>query len=276
MKKRSIKNQLSFLRFVANNCSDHQLEDILFEIQPEQLEAVRQLFKAVTKKNPEKFLPRYISSKFPNNQKASKSKKAAADRLEKRLKKFTEKLLEEKASRPNLRQEKHFIRDIVVQGLQLLDDSQDLCSVRSCSEYQRQTPISESGNKSKDRRKKKKKETFDRKKTFHTVSLKENVEESSEGSESESVENFENEISEREEQRFSERRKRGEREEGEEEGYEEGESEGEEEGEEETEESLSSDESAITSSDSEDNGNNPKRQFIVPRKKSKKTKDRKR
>jgi len=121
-----LKKHLGFLNFVVFEASEYQLASIIYEIEPEQLEAIRNLVKNLIKQNNKLALEYYLKKDSPFSDVRVKGvnstrKKISHADLKKveALKNFIQKLITEKASRPMLRNRASFLKFLMVKGLNL-------------------------------------------------------------------------------------------------------------------------------------------------------------
>ena len=121
-----LKQHMSFLGFIAFGASDSQLLDMLYEIEPEQLAAVRHIVGNAAKANKD-LIQDFVEAdnlRAMNRITPPKNVKMKAPSVKRvdNLKKFLQNLLSEKATRAQLRSKARFIRYGVMVGLDVYVD----------------------------------------------------------------------------------------------------------------------------------------------------------
>ena len=142
-KDEQLKENIKFLEYIGSGASDIQVLQALYEVQPEQLAAIRNLASCLMKAN-KNFVTEYVRNDVEQNQgrraykyvrngkrmvrvlirhpappKADAKMKPASLKRVATLKKFLHNLLIQKATRPQLRARSRFIKAIVHAGLEL-------------------------------------------------------------------------------------------------------------------------------------------------------------
>ena len=110
MKRSIVKRHLDMLQFMSRNANDAQVEDMLFEISPDQLDAVRELVLNVYRYNPD-IVTTYTEADG-SRPKGIKQKKN-----------FIQNLVSSKATRRAIRRNSSLVKHLITDGLTLYNNS---------------------------------------------------------------------------------------------------------------------------------------------------------
>ena len=117
---KKITSNINLIRFICNEANIAQVEEVLYEIDPHQLSAFRELIANATQHN-NKLVKSFVTTEADGVQKkkfpSSISGKNRARKAVQRAEFFVRKLLTEKATRPMLKKSSALIRALLREGL---------------------------------------------------------------------------------------------------------------------------------------------------------------
>jgi len=125
--KRIAKN-IHLIKFLCYEANPAQIEEILYEIDPHQLTALRELIGNAVKK--EKTFAENFLEEEKSRRGVRLSDKIASRNIE-RSKEFVTRLLSEKATRPNLKKNARLVRAVTEKGLKLYERRMGITSSSS-------------------------------------------------------------------------------------------------------------------------------------------------
>lgn len=119
----------NLIQFLCKEANQAQVEAVLFEIDPHQLSALRELISNTVKRD-KYTIDKYIDDRFSENRSGKKKKSiASAKKAIQKSKHFVDKLLNEKATRLMLRKNARLIKSVLNKGYKHYENRSGVTSV---------------------------------------------------------------------------------------------------------------------------------------------------